>query len=138
MQATCLQVVDKEQLAALKVGFVLHNVLAFIELTAAAHQSKVGMCTMKLSYMSRFVNMPQAGAPDKEKSYRAVCELPCKVTAEVLAKLTPSQELPIKQYTPQRVSHRYQPAAAGTLCMAPTEISASQERLYEPGVLALS
>ncbi|KAK9785015.1 hypothetical protein WJX73_010741 [Symbiochloris irregularis] len=65
VQATCLQVVDKEQLTDLK-----------------------------------------AGAPDKQKSYCALCQLPCKVTAEVVAKLTSSQELPIKQFTPQRVAHR--------------------------------
>ena len=62
-------------------------------------------------FNQRILNMLQAGAEDKQKSYCAVCELPCKVTAEVLAKLTSSQELPIKQFTPQRVAHRYALAA---------------------------
>lgn len=48
----------------------------------------------------------QAGEESKQKSYRAICELPEDVTAEHLEKINNTRDLLLAQNTPTRVAHR--------------------------------
>ena len=48
----------------------------------------------------------QAGEESKQKSYEAICELPCEVTEAHLEILNTTVNVLLKQTTPTRVAHR--------------------------------
>ena len=48
----------------------------------------------------------QAGEESKQKSYEAICELPCEVTEAHLETLNTTVNVLLKQTTPTRVAHR--------------------------------
>jgi tRNA pseudouridine synthase 10 len=50
--------------------------------------------------------MVQDGEQNKQKSYEAICKLPCPVTPEIVEKINASKDLLLGQNTPTRVAHR--------------------------------
>ena len=50
--------------------------------------------------------MIQEGEQHKQKSYEAVCWLPCEVTPEIVARINNTKDLMLAQHTPTRVAHR--------------------------------
>lgn len=48
----------------------------------------------------------QDGEQNKQKSYEAICQLPCELTQDMVKKINSCTNLLLGQNTPQRVAHR--------------------------------